>query len=143
MVTLAQIPATPSFIAGFLDWQDGTTPTAIVRLDILLRLPQAAAVPGLHTPIILLRAPIPFGLLVERIEGLISSASDNNQVESLPEQSNFNGCAIGLLPLDQGRGLASVLSVERLLLTEEQERLQMFTQLAHERRTALEESAIP
>ena len=133
MVTLVPVPSQPSFVQGFLDWQDGTTPLAVLRLDALFRLPRPAEVPELHTPILVLRSARPFALLVERVRGLVLAVSK----ETALQQNSFNGCVVGLLPLAESDKTASILSVDRLLLVEERERLDVFAALAEERRAVL------
>ena len=147
MVTLTPVPAMPPFVVGFLNWHNSTTPIAILRLDDLLRLSQTSRVPGLHTPLLIVKniphlEPLKtpdekeqiFGLLVERIHNLCAIAPAEI---GAAEQTSFNGCVTGLLSLSQPEGMAAILSVERLLLAEERERLSSFAQLATERRDAL------
>lgn len=137
MVTLVPVPSQPPFVQGFLDWQDGTAPLPVLRLDILLRLNRSTEVPGLHTPILALRGANAFGLLVERVRELVLAVPQASNGEATMQQNSFNGCVSGLLPLAESGKSASLLSVERLLLVEERERLDAFAAMAEERRAIL------
>jgi purine-binding chemotaxis protein CheW len=137
MVSLATPPGLPPFTVGVLPLGEGADETPpVLRLDSLLRLPNPARVPTLHSHILLVQTEeksLRFGLLVERVLNLMRSAPES--VLPTDEERSFNGCVQGLLPLPDGE-TAAVLSVERLLLVEEQERLAAFARVQEERRRA-------
>lgn len=137
MIPLATVPMMPSFIAGFVDWGDGSSVLPVLRLEQVLRLPLPARVPGLHTPIIVVRkaqdaTPL-FGLLVETVTGFASGTPDKGGVQD----QAFNGCVVSILNVPDRSEPVSVLSVERLLLAEEKERLIAFQQILREKQSEL------
>lgn len=137
MIPLVTVPTMPPFIAGFVDWGDGGTALPVLRLERVLRLPRPARVPSLHTPIIVVRneldsAPL-FGLLVEVADGFVSGTFDRGSVQD----QSFNGCVPFLLNLPDRSEPVAVLSVERLLVAEEKERLDAFQQIMHEKMSDL------
>jgi chemotaxis signal transduction protein len=134
MVLLTTVPLMPSFLVGFLDWDDGTPPLPVLQVAKVLQLPQEAQVPGLHTPIIVVGSA-GFGLLVESISGFVSGTMVA-QDDRVPRNS-FNGCVLGLLNTADTAEPVPILSVESLLLAEEQERLTFFQQLLGERKAVL------
>jgi purine-binding chemotaxis protein CheW len=150
MMPLTDAAATPSFVQGYLDLGPQEEILPILRLDRLLHLPDGAArVPGLHTPIIVVRPDTPdarpFGLLAERVERLVRVPA--GAVKDAGE--TFNGCITSLLTLSgdaaaaEGDVTAAALSVESLLLAEERERLTEFTAMAETRRLGLTAAIAP
>jgi len=139
MLPLMDAAAAPSFIQGYLDLGPNEEILPVLRLDRLLQLalPPDTRLPGLHTPIIVVRAPDgrSFGLLAERVDWLFRASAD--AVKAAGE--TFNGCVCGLLTISEGT-TAALLSIENLLLTEERERLAAFTAMAEARRRALAQS---
>lgn len=95
MARLSTPPGLPSALAGFLDLRGTAVP--IVRLDRLFDLPEQ--LPGLHTPMIILRGVLgPIGILVDRVRGIVSMPS--KQLVDIPEDRTFQGCASASVQLD-------------------------------------------
>jgi purine-binding chemotaxis protein CheW len=95
MARLSTPPGLPSALAGFLDLRGTAVP--IVRLDRLFDLPEQ--LPGLHTPMIILRGVLgPVGILVARVRGIVPRPSAG--LLEIPPERTFQGCATASLPLD-------------------------------------------
>src|ERR1700733_8844501 len=95
MATLSSPPGLPSGLAGFLDLRGAAIP--IVRFDRLFDLPEQ--LPGLHTPMIVLRGVLgPIGVLVESVRGIVPVSS--SRLLEIPEGCTFGGCATAALELD-------------------------------------------
>src|SRR5437667_9531123 len=65
---LSRPPGLPDLLEGLLNLGGQAVP--VVRLDRLLGLPPLA--PGLYTPLLVLRRPVPLALLVEAVQGLVA-----------------------------------------------------------------------
>jgi purine-binding chemotaxis protein CheW len=112
MAMLSSPPGLPSGLAGFLDLRGTAIP--IVRLDRLFDLP--AQLPGLHTPMIVLRGLLgPIGILVESVRGIVPVSS--SQLLEIPEDHTLGGCATAALELDGD--LIHLLSPSALLAANE------------------------
>jgi purine-binding chemotaxis protein CheW len=116
MARLSVPPGLPSGLAGFLNLRGTAVP--IVRLDRLFDLPEQ--LPGLHTPMIVLRIASgevldSIGILVESVRGIVPAPS--RQLLELPEDRTFQGCATAALEL--GGDLIHVLSPAALLQANE------------------------
>lgn len=152
MVALLPTPGLPPFVAGWLeidaiDEESGGSEMRalpVVRLDALLQLATDTRVPGLHTPILIVRSDsdaaasagrTAIGLLVERVREIVSVGAD--AVQPARETATFNGCVEGLLFLSEKDVAIPILSRDRLLMSEEWERLAAFARIAEERRVAL------
>lgn len=135
MASLLRPPGLPHALEGLLRLGDVPEPVPVLRLDRLFGLPEAD-VPGLHTPIVLMRRgeDTPgerlLGLLVERAHGIVDVAP--GAMAELPPASVFADCAPAQVALPGG-GSAALLSPERLLLREERERLDSFLREAERR----------
>jgi purine-binding chemotaxis protein CheW len=116
----------PGVLAGFLNL--GGTLIAVLRLSQLFGLPEV--VPGLYTPLVILRLPEgPLALLVEKVSKFVSLP----EASIVPAQENysFNECVDGLVAGDKGTLL--LLSGERLLLEKERQCLAQLEALEQER----------
>ena len=95
MATLSVPPGLPSGLAGFLDLRGTAIP--IIRLDRLFDLPEQ--LPGLHTPMIVLRGVLgPIGILADSVRSIVPV--DSSQLLEIPEERTFQGCATGAMQLD-------------------------------------------
>lgn len=95
MATLSAPLGLPSGLAGFLDLRGTAIP--IVRLDRLFGL--AEQLPGLHTPMIVLRGVRgPIGILVGSVRGIVQAPSA--RLLDLPLDGIFQGCATAVLQID-------------------------------------------
>ena len=120
------MPGLPSRLAGFLDLRGAAI--AIVRFDRLFNLPEQ--LPGLHTPLIILRGVLgPIGFLVAYVRGItpVPSAS----LLPIPSDSTFRGCATSTLQLDGD--LIHLLSPAALLEVNEGRLLADYTAISKER----------
>lgn len=112
MARLSCPPGLPSGLAGFLDLRGTAIP--IIRLDRLFDLPEQ--VPGLHTPMIVLRGvTAPIGILVNSVKGIVETPSAG--LLEIPEDRTFQGCATGAMEVDGE--LIHVLSPAALLAENE------------------------
>src|SRR3984885_1179740 len=112
MATLSSPPGLPPGLAGFLDLRGTAIP--IVRLDRLFNLPEQ--LPGLHTPMIVLRGVLgPIGILVESVRGIVPVTPA--QLLELPPGGTLRSCATAGLQLDGD--LVHVLSPAALLAASE------------------------
>lgn len=131
MTELFPVPGSPSFLAGFLDV--GGQPIAVISLRCLLGMPQRE--PELYTPLLILKAlPQQFVLEVDNVSQVVDlSGSDWIAIE---DEYSLNDCAIGIVRLE-GEAIV-LLSLERLLLEQEQIRVAQLTELARQRIAELE-----
>jgi purine-binding chemotaxis protein CheW len=114
MAELSRPPGLPSLLAGFLNLAGTAVP--VLRLDRLFGLPEV--VPGLYTPLLVLRGPeLPLALLAEQVSRIASVPPE--AALPLPAHQAVNDCADGVATLD-GR-VVVLLSAERLLLEKEQQ----------------------
>src|ERR1700735_1995711 len=92
MAMLSSPPGLPSGLAGFLDLRGTAIP--IVRLDRLFGLPEQ--LPGLHTPMIVLRGVRGrIGILVGSVRGILQPPSA--ELLALPIDGTFQGCATAVV----------------------------------------------
>lgn len=124
---LEQPPRMPAFVQGVLNL--GGLAVPVLRLDRLLGMPAARI--GLDASILIMKAgDSPLGLLVEHVEGVRSAAAFH--ITPLDDRHSFQGCMVG--QLTDAAGLAAhVLSWPRVLLAEENLRLEQFRHGAQER----------
>jgi purine-binding chemotaxis protein CheW len=111
MAALAQLPGQPPVLAGFLNLRGSAIP--VLRLNRLFSLPSQG--PGLHTPLVVLRAGT--ALLVDSVLDIVTAANDG--LLPLAAGNCFGECALAQFPFD-GR-TAHLLSAERLLLEKERQ----------------------
>jgi purine-binding chemotaxis protein CheW len=119
MALLSGPPGLPRVLAGFLNLAGTAVP--VLRLDRLFGLPDL--VPGLYTPLLVLRNPDgPLALMAEKVSRIVSVPVG----AVLPVRANhtFNDCAEGMVLVD-GR-VVLLLSAGRLLLEKEQQCLAEF-----------------
>lgn len=118
MASLARPPGIPSLLEGFLNLRGCATP--VLRLDRLFRSASWSA--GLYTPLVVLRGRVhPMALLVERVEGIVSAPD----AALLPIQAGhcFNDCTEAEVVSEPGSPPIHLISGERLLLAQEQSRI--------------------
>jgi purine-binding chemotaxis protein CheW len=133
MATLSSPPGLPSGLAGFLDLRGTAIP--IVRLDRLFNLPEQ--LPGLHTPMIVLRGVLgPIGIIVESVRGIVPVAS--SQLLELPPGGTLRSCATAGVQLDGD--LVHVLSPTALLAASEDRLVADFDFMSQTGRSHLEKS---
>jgi purine-binding chemotaxis protein CheW len=132
MAMLSSPPGLPSGLAGFLDLRGTAIP--IVRLDRLFDL--AEQLPGLHTPMIVLRGVLgPIGILVESVRGIVPVPS--SRLLEVPEAGTFRGCATAVLEIDGD--LIHLLSPDALLGANEDRMVADFSAMSQARQSYLEE----
>jgi chemotaxis signal transduction protein len=132
MTMLSCPPGLPSGLAGFLDLRG--TAIAIVRLDRLFDL--AEQLPGLHTPIIVLRGALsPIGILAEFVRGVVPVAP-LHFVEMRADRT-FQGCTTAAIQIDGD--LIHVLSPASLLEATEDRLVADYCAMAEARRAHFEE----
>lgn len=119
-----QIGPQPPWMDGFFS-VDGRT-VALLRLDRLLQLPEDPD--ELYSHVILLQEH-PMALSVARVTEVLKIRTD--QLKPLPAGHTFNRAVAALV--DRRPGPVALLSGRRLLLEEEQERVNRWTALAEER----------
>ena len=133
MATLSVPPGLPSGLAGFLDLRGTAIP--IIRLDRLFDLPEQ--LPGLHTPMIVLRGVLgPIGILADSVRSIVPV--DSSQLLEIPEERTFQGCATGAIQLDGD--LIHLLSPAALLEASEARLLADYSAMSQARLLHLEES---
>jgi purine-binding chemotaxis protein CheW len=133
MTWLSSPPGLPSGLAGFLDLRGTAIP--IIRMDRLFSLPEQ--VPGLHTPMIILRGVLgPIGILVDSVRGIVLVPLE--RLVDLPEDRTFQGCATATVRLDDD--LIHVLSPATLLETNEDHLLADYSVMSQARLLHLEQS---
>jgi purine-binding chemotaxis protein CheW len=99
----------------------------VLRLDALLGV--TGRPPGLDASILVMKGEQPFGLLVERVDG-VRTASEYSPA-AVSERGSFNGCLAA--ELSRGDGTVHLLSWRRLLLEEERARVAEFGRFAQAR----------
>jgi purine-binding chemotaxis protein CheW len=130
MATLSTPPGLPSGLAGFLDLRGTAVP--ILRLDRLFGLPEQ--LPGLHTPMIVLRGiGGPIGVLVNSVRAIVPVRSED--LLDVPADRTLRGCATATLLLDGD--LIHVLSPAALLSAHEQSLLADFGVMSQNRQLHL------
>jgi purine-binding chemotaxis protein CheW len=132
-------PALPRPVAGFFNLGGHAVP--VLRLDVLFGLPRVedGAEADLYRHLILVNRFSPSGtsaLLVDRV--LDVASVDTSQLSSVGEEGTLNGCVEAEVTWD-GR-LVHLLSVERILLAEEQQAL---AELGRQAQSRLGEWAVP
>jgi purine-binding chemotaxis protein CheW len=132
-------PALPRPVAGFFNLGGHAVP--VLRLDVLFGLPgvEDGAEADLYRHLILVDRFSPSGtsaLLVDRV--LDVASVDTSQLSSVGEEGTLNGCVEAEVTWD-GR-LVHLLSVERILLAEEQQAL---AELGRQAQSRLGEWAVP
>jgi purine-binding chemotaxis protein CheW len=132
LAELSRPPGLPALLAGFLNLGGKALP--VLRLDRLFGLPEL--VPGLYTPLVILRSTShPLALLVETVSRIVTISAD--AVVPVPAGESFNDCALGMVTLDGH--VVLLLSAERLLLDKEQQCLAELQDREQARLRALEE----
>jgi purine-binding chemotaxis protein CheW len=132
MAMLSSPPGLPPGLAGFLDLRGTAVP--IVRLDRLFDLSEQ--LPGLHTPIIVLRGVLgPIGILVESVRGIIPVSA--SQLLHIPDDRTFQGCTAAALQVDGD--LIHVLAPASLLAENEDRLVAEYIAMAKGRQVCLEE----
>ncbi len=134
MAALSRPPLLPPILEGFLNL--GGTPVPVLRLAVLLGLPQDPL--ELYTPLVILRGKLPMALLVKSVTGIVSASTA--MLAPLSEASSFNGCVEGQLHLN-GEAI-HFISTERLLLEKEQRMVRGFQEI-ETRRLAEADQATP
>jgi purine-binding chemotaxis protein CheW len=133
MAALSSPPGLPSGLAGFLDLRGTAIP--IIRMDRLFDLPEQ--LPGLHTPMIVLRGIRgPLGVLVGSVRAIVPALS--SALLDIPEDRTFGGCATAVLHLDGDR--VYLLSPAALLEANEDRLLADYGAMAQARLVHLEET---
>jgi purine-binding chemotaxis protein CheW len=131
MASLSSPPGMPSGLAGLLHLRGSAIP--IVRMDRLFDLPEQ--LPGLHTPMIILRGVFgPIGILVDSVRSVAPARASG--LLGIPENRTFRGCAMGALELDGDR--VHVLSPAALLDANEYRLLADYSAVPRARRLHLE-----
>ena len=133
MATLAHPPCLPSIVAGFLNLEGASIP--VLRLDRLFGLPEQ--LPGVYTPLVVLRGFDPaLALLVDKVDEIIHVPEE--ALAPVQQGEVFNGCVEAEIAYDQR--VIHLLSLERLLLEQERQRLAEFQAMAQQRLDELEEA---
>lgn len=128
---LIRPPGIPPAVEGFFDL--GGHLITVVRLDRLFGL--AAQELGLYTPLVVLRGMRQsFAVTVESVREILPLTEETYL--QMGEHDSFNRCAIGKMDLD-GR-VIHILSAERILSREEQQRLEELRNMAQQRLRMLE-----
>lgn len=123
---LARPPGMPSFVDGVLNL--GGVAVPVLQLDNLLGMPPATI--GLDASILIMKTPeAPLGLLVEHVDGVRAGAAF--QFAALEDRHSFQGCLTGQLHGPQG--VVHVVSWRKVLMEEEERRLEQFQLSAQER----------
>ena len=132
MARLSSPPGLPSALVGFLDLRGTAIP--IVRMDRLFDLPEQ--LPGLHTPMIVLRGVMaPIGILVNSVRGIVQVPSAG--LLEIPVDGTFAGCATGAMEFEGD--LIHVLSPAALLRANEDRLLADYSAMSQARLAQLEE----
>ena len=130
MCALAQPPGLPPVLEGFLNLRGEITP--VIRTDRLFSLPPIVF--HRHTQLVVLRGDSPLALLSNRVRSVTAVASSD--LLPPPRDSVFNHCLAGVLSLAQDA--IHLLHVERLLLTQEKQRIAELRRIAESRLAELE-----
>jgi purine-binding chemotaxis protein CheW len=132
MAALSSPPGMPSGLAGFLDLRGIAIP--IARLDRLFDIPEQ--LPGLHTPIIVLRGAIgPIGVLVDYVRCIVPVSP--SQLLEIPEECTLRGCVTADVQLEGD--LVHLLSPAALLEANEDRLLADYCSMSQARLLQLEE----
>jgi purine-binding chemotaxis protein CheW len=131
MARLSSPPGLPAALAGFLDLRGTAIP--ILHLDRLFQLPEQ--LPGLHTPMIILRGISgPIGILVESVRGIVPVPSE--RLLAIPQDGTFQGCATAAVDLDGD--VVHLLSPAALLGANETRLIAGYTATSQQRLQLLE-----
>lgn len=125
MARLARPPNRPPILEGLLSLPDGALP--VLRLSRLLGLPDRP--PTAASAILRLRGERPRGLLVDRVRGLERVRADDLQ----PVEPGSSFADVATAGLRVGGEPCLLLEPERLLLREEEARLDAFRALGDRR----------
>jgi len=126
MCQLFKPPGLSGLLEGFLNLRGAAVP--VLRLDRLFNLHPVT--PGLHTPLIVLKARRrPLALLVDQALD-VTEAAEQDLVET-PGDAVFQGCSPAMFRLADRT--VHLLEPERLLLKQEQERISELQQQAQRR----------
>ncbi len=132
-------PALPRPVAGFLNLSSRAVP--VLRLDVLFGLEQEAAPleAELYRHLILiedLHRSGPAALLVDRVLDVMTLAGA--ELSPVPQANTLNGCVEAEIDIDGH--LVHLLSIERILLAEEQQAL---SELSRNAQNRIGEWAVP
>ena len=126
MAMLSTPPGLATCLAGFLNLRGAAVP--ILRLDRLFDLPEQ--LPGLHTPLIILRsAENPTGVLVASVRRIVSATKA--EFMPLPEKHIFRDCATA--SIDVSGDIIYLLSPDRIFLENERNLLKELRAMEQER----------
>ena len=131
MAELSTVPGSPSFLSGFLNIAGRLT--AVVSLRQLFGMPGCQ--PRRYSPLVILQTESqPIALEVDA--GLRIAEYSTADLIPLSDTSSLNSCATALIHIE---GISAVLlSVDHLLLEQEQKRLAELAQLRRQRLDQLE-----
>ena len=133
MAALSSPPGMPSGLVGFLDLRGTAIP--IARLDRLFDIPEQ--LPGLHTPIIVLRGAIgSIGVLVDYVRCIVPVSA--SQLLEIPEERTLRRCATADVQLDGD--LVHLLSPGALLEANEDRLLADYCSMSQARLLQLEKT---
>ena len=133
MASLAHPPGLPSILEGFLNL--GGVATPVVRLDLLFGLSRGPSL--LYAPLIILRGrPDPLALLVERVDNV--SAAPESDLKPVLAGHCFSDWTESEIWLSPESAPIHLLSLERLLLEQEQSRVAELRAIAQQRLQELE-----
>lgn len=127
---LSRPPSMPATLAGFVNLGGEALP--VLALRHLLGLTRSAPVEPLYRHIVVVEDTLPgsrAGLLVDRVLDLC--AVPDAQRQPVPPEDSLNGCVVAQLALPEGP--AHLLDPARILLAQEQARLEELTRRAAER----------
>lgn len=131
MAELAQVPGSPDFLSGFLNVAGQLI--AVVSLRRLFGLPDRER--HLYSPLVILKST-PDRIALEVDTGLRIAEIARDDLMPLTEASSVNNCATAIARVD---GLSVVLlSVDQLLLEQEQKRVAELALLAGQRLDQME-----
>jgi purine-binding chemotaxis protein CheW len=126
MAELFSVPGNPSFLAGFLDV--GGQPVAVISMRRLLGMPQRER--ELYTPLVILKAlPQQVALEVDGVTRIVEVADDDWM--PVADECSLNNFASAIARLE-GQTVV-LLSLECLLLEQEQRRVIELAELARQR----------
>ena len=126
MAKLLRPPHLPSMLEGFLNIAGVATP--ILRLDRVLGLSLSEPTASSHL-IWLRESSTPMILLVERVHSVFTVT--NHEMLSLKEHQTFNHCVVSQVQHNDIN--VHILSVEKLLLTQERKTVEEFALLSQKR----------
>ena len=139
MASTLALPGQPSLLGGFLNLRGSHVPVVLLRR--LFGLPPEAA--SLYTPLIVAKLPwtptLPstlLGLCVDRVLGV--EDLDRATLKPLPEDRSLNNCAEA--EFEEGGERVTLLSLNRLLLSEERKRLEELSAASRRRVAEIEAS---